>query len=101
MASRIFRYPIPEGVRDFFLSIPAGGRILKLVVKDGSPQLYFLVPDPKAETREHLFFVVPTGVEFRPEEEEAMYMDSFIIPTPGESLVFHLLIEAASARPPQ
>ncbi len=93
----IWRYPVEPGVRDFFVSVPRGSRFMKCVVKDGEPQLYFRINDPKAEPADVMFFVVPTGVELTELEQRGVYIDTFVINEPGGSLAFHLFIEATNA----
>jgi hypothetical protein len=94
---QIWRFPVEPGVRSFFVSVPAGSRFLSLVMKGDEPQLYFKVPDPKADPVDQLFYVVPTGVDFTPEEEIAEYIGSFTIDSgrsePFMTLVFHVLAE--------
>jgi hypothetical protein len=97
---QIWRFPVEAGVRSFFLSVPAGATFLSLVDKGGEPQLYFRVPDIEADPVDLMFFVVPTGVDFTPEEEQARYLGSFTVDvgsaTPfGNTLVFHVLAEAS------
>jgi hypothetical protein len=95
---QIWRFPVEPGVRSFFLSVPEGSLFMSLVDKGGEPQLYFKVPDPEAGKMDLLFFVVPTGIDLTPEEEQAQYLGSFTVALNqdtefGNTLVFHVLAE--------
>lgn len=91
MATQIWRFPVHVS-RDFFLPLPVGAQFLSLVMKGREPMLYYRV-DTEAETGERVLFVVPTGINLRPEEEAATYRGSFTVDEGGEVLVFHVLEE--------